>query len=91
MAQVVVTAEVENGGDWENGFRTHADLFREQTVNSPVSFAINGNDVAIYFDVRDLDTYLSLMDSQVTADAMKVDGVKRETVKIYVLDRDLEL
>ena len=91
MAKVVVTAQVENGQEWEKGFRTHGDLFREQTVNSPISFTIMGNEVAIYLDVRDLDTYMNLMDSQETADAMKADGVKRETVKICVLDKEFEL
>lgn len=91
MAKVVITAQVENGKKWEKAFRTHVDLFREQTVISPVSIGVSGNEVALLFKVRNLDKYMKLMDSQETADAMKMDGVKRETVKIHILDKELEL
>ena len=91
MAIIVITSEVENGAEWESKFRTHADLFREQTAISPVSFAVSGNEVAIQFDVEDLDTFMKIFDSQATADAMKMDGVKRETAKVYLLDKTLDL
>ena len=32
MAKVIVTAEVEDAAKWEEGFRTHGDLFRSQTT-----------------------------------------------------------
>jgi hypothetical protein len=31
------------------------------------------------------------MDSPETAEAMAIDGVKRETVKIYVLDKEFQV
>ena len=34
-----------------------------------------------------MDTYLKILDSEETHKAMAFDGVKRETVKIAVLDR----
>jgi hypothetical protein len=91
MATIVITAEVNDGVEWEPNFRTHGDLFREQTVISPVSYAVSGNDVSIQFNVEDLDTFLQILDSQATADAMNMDGVKHETVKVYLLDKTLQL
>jgi hypothetical protein len=35
--------------------------------------------------------YLKGLESQETADAMAYDGVKRETVKIFVLDKEMTL
>ena len=87
MATVVVTADVEDAAKWEEGFRTHGNLFRDQTVKK-IDFAVTGeNQVALSFKVKDLDTYMKLMESDATAQAMNYDGVKRDTVKIYVLDK----
>lgn len=47
--------------------------------------------MAILWEVTNLDRYLELMDSPETAEAMAQDGVKRETVKVYVLDKELNL
>ena len=92
MARVVITAEVEDGATWEEGFRTHVDLFRRQTISNPITFSIlEGNQVACCFEPEDLDTYLSILDSSETAEAMEFDGVKRETVQVYVMDRELQV
>ena len=88
MPKVVITAEVEDPAKWEAGFRTHGDLFRSQTVTKPIDIAIiQGNHVAVCMEPDDLGTFMKVMDSPATADAMAFDGVKRETVKIFVLDR----
>ena len=92
MPAVVVTAEVEDGKTWEERFRTHVSLFKEYTIAKPVRFAVGeGNRVTICFEPDDLDTYMASMDSKATADAMAHDGVKRETVKIVVLDKSVDL
>lgn len=92
MPAVVVTAEVEDGKTWEERFRTHTGLFKDYTVKKPVRFAVGeGNQVTICFEPEDLDTYMASMDSAATAEAMAHDGVKRETVKIVVLDKSLDL
>ena len=86
MPKVVVTAQVEDLVKWEAGFRTHGDLFRSQTVSGPIGIATNeDNEVAVCFDAS---RFLQGMDSPETAEAMAVDGVKRETVKVFVLDKD---
>ncbi len=89
MPRVVVTAQVEDLVRWEEGFRTHGDLFRSQTVSGSIGIATNeDNEVAVCFDASDLDTFLQGMDSPETAEAMGIDGVKRETVKVFVLDKE---
>ena len=89
MPRVVVTAQVEELVKWEEGFRTHGDLFRSQTVSGPIGIATNeDNEIAVCFDASDLDKFLQGMDSPETAEAMAVDGVKRETVKVFVLDQE---
>ena len=92
MASVIVTGEVENAASWEPEFRTHVDLFKTQTSVSPMRFTVtDDNRFAIYTEVSDLNTFQEVLDSQATVDAMVNDGVKRETVQVYVLDKELDL
>ena len=91
MPKVIAIAEVEDLAKWEEGFRTHADLFQSQTITKPISFGTtDGNRTVICFEPEDLDTYLKILDSPATAEAMAFDGVKRETVKIVVLDKEFK-
>ncbi len=92
MPKVVVTAQVEDLVKWEKGFRTHGNLFRSQSVTKPISFAtIAGNQVAVCLEPDDLDTCMKILDSPATAEAMAFDGVKRETVKVFVLDKEFKV
>jgi hypothetical protein len=92
MTKVVVTAQVVDAREWESAFRAHVDLFRTQAIKSPMSFAVTGdNEIAIYSETDDLDTFTKVLESQATVDAMRNDGVKRETVKVFVLDKELAL
>ena len=92
MPKVVITAQIEDPARWEEGFRTHGDLFRRQTIDNPIGFSIiEGNQVACCFEPEDLDTYLEILDSPETAAAMEYDGVRRETVKVFVLDKELQV
>ena len=90
MIKVIVTAEVEDIAKWEEGFKTHGDVFRAQGVSSPIHYSTDeaSNRVVICFEVADLDNYLAAMDSPETAEAMAYDGVKRETVALVSLDRE---
>ena len=91
MPKVVVTAQVEDSVKWEEGFRTHGDLFRNQTVTTPIDIAITeGNEVAVCMEPENLDTFLSILDSPATEEAMGLDGVNRETVKVYVFDKEFQ-
>ena len=92
MAKVIITSQVEDGVKWEAGFRTHGDLFRSHTISAPIHFTIvDGNSVVICFEPADLASFMKMLDSPATAEAMAFDGVKRETVKVYALDRELKL
>lgn len=92
MAKVVVTAQVEDVVKWEEGFRTHGELFRNRyTVTAPIGIAINEpNEVAVCFEPKELDKLKAAMDSPATAEAMEFDGVKPGTAKIYVMDKEFQ-
>jgi len=91
MPKVIVTAQVQDPTKWEAGFRTHGELFRKYTLRSPVSFSVEGNEVTICMEPENLASFKQAMESQATAEAMAFDGVKRETVKTLVLDKEMKL
>jgi hypothetical protein len=91
MPRMVLTAEVEDLEKWEKGFRTHGDLFRQMGV-SRMEFATTGsNQIVVSGETANLDAYMKIFNSPATAEAMKIDGVKRETVKMFFLDKELTL
>ena len=77
--------------DREAGFRTHGELFRKYTLHSPINFSVAGNEVTICMEPENLTSFKQAMESQATAEAMAFDGVKRETVKTLVLDKEMKL
>ena len=89
MPRVVVVAEVKHLEEWEKGFRTHGDLFRQMGV-SRLEFGTGpGNRIAVAADTNNLDAYMKILDSSATEEAMASDGVKRETVQVFVLNKEL--
>ncbi len=91
MPKVLVTAEVEDLARWEEGFRTRGELFRSFTVDALITFGTTaGNEVAVCVDPDDLDTFMAGMESSATAEAMEADGIKRETVKVFILDKEFQ-
>lgn len=91
MSKAIITAQVENSVNWENGFRSHAGLFNDYTATAIHFSATDANEVAILWEVTNLDRFLELLDAPETAEAMAQDGVKRDTVKVYVLDKEFNL
>ncbi|MGD8810907.1 MAG: hypothetical protein PVG24_14965 [Gammaproteobacteria bacterium] len=92
MAKVVLTAQVEDTASWEKAFRTHRDLFRSFGLTQVYEYGIGENsEVAVVVDVSDADAFLKTLESPENVDAMKNDGVIRDTVKVFVIDRDLPL
>lgn len=90
MARVVLTAQVDNAEEWEAGFRTHGELFRSQTV-SVMHFTVNEDNVAaLYCEPSDLGKFMEVLESPATAEAMAHDGVNRESVQVFVLDREFQ-
>jgi hypothetical protein len=91
MTKVLITAQVEDSAKWEAGFRTHADLFRKMSITKMEFLTTANNEVAICGETSDLNKYMEIFNSPATAEAMAFDGVKRETVKVYVLDKELKV
>jgi hypothetical protein len=87
MPNVVLTAQIQDASKWEAAFRTHVDVLRTYTLQAPVQFAIAGNEVALYLQPKDMDAFGRAMESKATVDAMAYDGVKAETVRMFVLDK----
>jgi hypothetical protein len=90
MPRVILTCQVQDASKWEAGFRTHGDVFRTYTLQAPVQYTVSGNEVAICMEPKDLDAFKRSMDSAATAEAMAFDGVKHETVKMFVLDKEMK-
>ena len=90
MHKVIVVGTVQDMKRWEKGFRTHADIFKTQSIISPIEFAAptSGGQVAVLFQVGDLDTFHKVMESSVTAEAMAQDGFNKNSAKIFVLDKE---
>ena len=92
MTKVIITAEVEDSSAWEKGFRSHADLFRSMTISNSIELTTNDkNEVCLCAEPDDLDKYLEILNAPVTAEAMEFDGVKRDTVKVFVLDKEMKV
>ncbi len=91
MPRIIITAQVEDSAKWEQGFRTHGGLFTEYTATAVHFTTTDENEVAILMEVTDANKFLELVESQGTIDAMESDGVKRDSVKISVLDKEVAL
>jgi hypothetical protein len=91
MPMVIVTAQVQDPVKWEAAFRTHGDLFRTYTLRAPIHYAFAGNEVTLCMQPENLNSFIKAIESQATAEAMAFDGVKRETVKTFVLDKEVKV
>ncbi len=90
MHTVIAIVEVESVEKFKEGFQTHGELFKSQTISSPIRFGAgkDGKEISIAFEVEDLDLYQKILESPETAEAMAQDGVNKETVKFFVLDQE---
>ena len=90
MAKAILIGEVEDTAKWEESFRTHGDLFRSQTTTKLLFGVGEGNLVGLYLEIDNLDTWLAVLESPATHEAMALDGVKRDTVQLVVLDKEID-
>ena len=88
MARVIITAQVEDSAKWEAEFRTQGNLLRTMTSTVTYIHTNEDNEVALYAEPTDLAKYMEVLQSPATAAAMANDGVKKETVKVYVMDKE---
>ncbi len=92
MSKIIVTGEVADLAKWEASFRTHGELFNRQRFITPVQFAtrLEGNEVAMLFDVENVGAFFEVLESEDTVKAMEADGIKRDTVKVFVVDKEYD-
>ena len=88
MAKVIITAQVEDAAKWEEGFRTHGELLRSMTSTVTYFTTSKDNELTLYAEPTDVDKFLEVMESPATEEAMAFDGVKRDTVKVSVLEKE---
>ena len=87
MSMVVVTAQVDDVAEWEEKFRTHGALFLKQPISRVDLGSTDEDYVACVFHADDLDTFFEVLGSPETAEAMEEDGVDKESVEVFVIDR----
>ena len=62
------------------------------TITKFMTYGISeGNHIAVCGEPSDLAAYMKVLESPATAEAMAFDGVLRDTVKVFVLDKELEV
>ena len=88
MPKIILTADVEDGANWERNYRTHGDLFKAAGIGTVHYTVGDDNHVVMCTDVDDVGAYMDFVSAESTQDAMKNDGVKRNTVKLFVLDKE---
>ena len=93
MAKIVVTAKCKDPAKWEAGFQTHAEFFRTAYgISKPVSYGMaEDNYVVACMDIDDVEKALSALGSPETAAAMEGDGLLRDTVRVFVLEKQLQV
>ena len=91
MAKILVIAKCKDQAKWEAGFRTRGEFFRTTYgIAKPVSYGMGDDDyVGTCFETSDVAKFLSAIALTETAEAMEGDGLLRETVKVFVLDKEL--
>jgi hypothetical protein len=91
MATVIIAAQVKDLAEWASNFRTHGEIFRGYTATSVRYGTTDNNEVITVWEVQDLNTMLSQIESEETIQAMESDGVNRDSVKVFVVDKSVDL
>jgi len=93
MAKILVVAKCKDQAQWEAGFRTHGEFFRTAYgISKPVSYGMgDDNCVGTCFETGDVAKFLSAIALPETAEAMEGDGLLRDTVRVFVLDKELAI
>ncbi len=90
MKKVIISAKVEDSAKWERNFRSHTDMFKEANLSRPIELSANDkNEIAMCAEPKDLNKYLELLRQPRTTSAMREDGVKGDTLKGFVLDKEI--
>ena len=65
-------------------------FFKQNNITLIHYTITSNNDVVMYSETDDVDAYERFVQSSATAQAMEEDGVERDTVKVYRLDKELK-
>ena len=89
MPKIVAISQVEDLQAWEKAVRTHGDLFRRQTIRGRYEYTTvaDENRIVMCAEVDDVDTFFKELKSQDAEDAKDFDGIKRESLQFFVLDK----
>ena len=88
---IVLTAHVKDPVKWEKGFRSHGELLKGGLMTSLIHYTITKNsDVVMYSETDSVDEYMKFLQSPEIVQAMTEDGVDRETLKVYTLDKEFK-
>ena len=92
MPRIVFMIEVDDLTEWEQKFRTHGDLFRRQTIDGHYEYTMieDGKRVVLSADVRDIDTFFDVLETPAADAAKDLDGVNRDRIEVFVLDKRFE-
>lgn len=83
MSTVVATHEVDNVEHWLASPKRE-ELFGPLGITHRTFVQPDSNLVGVVLDVRDVDDFERAMQSDAAAEAMKFDGVRPETLQIFV-------
>ena len=92
MTRIVFTAKVKDAVKWEEGYREHAPMLRDKPgVTKPIHFSTSAetNEICIQGEPDNLEKYLELVQTPEMVEAMEKNGVLRDTVKLYILDKQI--
>jgi hypothetical protein len=89
--KVVVVAKVAEPAAWEAKYRSHAELFKNNNLRN-IHYSVNdAGEIATYVESDDVDATLKFIRSDEIARVMAADGVIRDTVRVFVVDKELQL
>ena len=93
MPKFVAIYEVEDPERWEAGFRTRSEMFKSWSGIGPVNYTVTEEGRVVHYGeyADDIEKVFAAMQTPEGARAMAEDGVKPETMQVYVLDKQLDL
>ena len=90
MPRVVITTAVEDLESWLERAPSRGEVFRLLTKH-PVDYGVTeSGEVVMSIQTDDLSSFFDTVRSQVFIEHCAVDGIRLETVKIFVLDRTID-
>ena len=90
MPRIVTMMRVEDLDAWLERVPSRGEVYRLLTEH-PVDYGTTDEgEIVLSFEVDDLEVFFRAIRSQAFMEALAVDGIRRETAKIHVLDRKFD-